>query len=283
MQRMIARRRGGTSAGAGQDGIIFGVSLPSGSIVHNIQSRMVIERKSLTATAVVHAYAIEGYVFPVVDPEAAVTFKNIWDTLVPKDTDTQVLDLDTGTADATNFFEPGEADWSQLIQIGMRPKRIFQRIRILTPGGPPNNGAVQVDTTLKWYAHDSFVVNIRRPIRVSRPSVVMFAVSSPNMDDTTQTGELSLAESEWGRVKYISEVMNMSMLHLLGVTTAAEEATAESSWEQATDLLQKQLEPDVLEDSGMTWEPVTWAVNHDTKVNMSVVGNFEKMTLTTGR
>lgn len=279
MQRMIARRRGSFKANGGTDQIMFGISMPSGSVVTKVQSHVSLGALVPTTLADFRAYGVEGWVLPIVDPEAAVSFTTIWDNLVPKDTDVQAIDLDTGTADTTSFFEPGEADWSQLLQIGLRPRRVFQRLRLLSAWGPPNLGQVMLDTTFKWLPRDNFVINLARPIRVSRPSVLVFAIASPAMDDEGTTIESSLAENEWGQIKYIEQVIERAMMDLLGLT----EAGATTPWEEATDLLQKHLEPDMVVDAAMLGATTTWHGVHDSRIHMRVKGTFEGMTLTTGR
>lgn len=279
MQRMIARRRSSGSVAANTDEVIWGISLPSGTRVHSVKGPMSVHANSFAAMDEVAAYGCEAWVLPVMDPDAAVSFTTLWDQLVPKDTDVQTIDLDTVAADATPFYEPGEADWSQMLQIGLRPKRVFQRIRNFTAAS--SGAPLFLDTTLKWVPRDTWMMNIGG-FSVSRPSVLVCAVASPLLDDMGTTIESSLSEKKWGQVKYITHTLEQAMLNLLGLTTAAEEATATSSFELATDLLQEHLEPDVIEHANMSWESSTWHTFADIKIAHSVPGTM-KAVITTGR
>ena len=77
-------------------------------------------------------YACEGYILPVMDPDDNSSFDTLWDQLVPKDTDTQVINLDTEVTDTSPFYEPGEADWTALVDVGVKPERVYHRSRLLT-------------------------------------------------------------------------------------------------------------------------------------------------------
>lgn len=278
-QRMVARRRGSVEITGGTDEVSWGISLPSGTRVHSVSGKMEILATALAGIDSVRGYAVEGWVLPLVDPDAAATYTSLWDALVPKDTDVQDINLDTISADNAPFYEPGEADWFQLLKIGLQPKRVFQRIRNISAGG---HGEIILDTTLKYLPRDSFRVAIK-PFSVSQPSVLVFGVASPAMDDTNQTGHTALSEKKWGQLKYMTHTMEQAMLHLVGLTTAAEEATALSSFELATALLQEHLEPDVNDDPDFLWDATVWHSMHDIKVNHEVVGTFGNMTLDLGR
>ena len=136
-----------------------------------------------------------------------------------------------GALDTSPFFEPGEADWTAVFDVGLRPERIYHRDRLLTIV----NGSVftyqdnQSPFNVEWRAGDSFSIHIGKRLRVRQPSVLVFAVAAPSMDDTTVTIQAALAENEWPQVKYMSHILERAMLHVLGVV----EAGAETPWEEA--------------------------------------------------
>lgn len=277
MIRMYARRLHGTSVNPGADEILFGMSLPSGSRINDISIDVRVSSPTVLALNQMGMTAVEGWILPVLDPDAATSFLTLWDTLVPKDTDVEVVDLDTGAADSTPFFEPGEPDWSDLLEVGLRPERVYHKNVMHTIG----RGSVfsYFDTTIKFLPGANYDIRIRKNYRVSQPSVLVFAIASPSLDDTTATLQTAAAESEWGQMKYIGHVMERAMLHLFGVT----EAGAETPWEEATALLKKHLEPDPYEKTGATFTGLTYNVIAKAIVDHSVEGRLEDMTISTGR
>ncbi len=128
MLRMFARRMSQVTTVAAADQVLFGVSLPSDSVVHDIRAKVhLIGNSPGVAWGLAHMYAIEGWILPVLDPDVGDDYDDIWDALVPKDTDVQTLDLDTAALDTSGFYEPGEADWSSLFDVGLRPERLYHR------------------------------------------------------------------------------------------------------------------------------------------------------------
>lgn len=277
MLRMMGRRRTQRNIGSNTDGVIFGISLPSDTVVNRVRADVHLISTSVIDSLLAVWYGCEGWILPILDPEDNASFDTIWDQLVPKDSDAQTLDLDTGASDTTSFFEPGEADWAQLLDVGLRPQRVYQRLRMLSyaTAAKPHT----VADIAKYTPSDVFRIEINRRLVVRQPSVLVFAVASPVLDDTVNTIETALSETEWSQVKYMEHVMERAQMDLLGLT----EAGSETPWEEATDLLQAHLEPDVHEDTAGRFGNNTWNVFTDALIDHSVVGRLGKMTVTTGR
>lgn len=281
MLRMIARRMSQVRTAIGTDEVLFGISLPSDSVIHNIRVKV---RGAATADSVrstAHILAHELWILPVLDPDAGLALDTIWDNLVPKDTDIQTLDLDTAALDTTSFYEPGEIDWTAVFDIGLRPRRLYHRHTIKTIG---DSAAFifqdnQTPFAVKWIGKETFQVNITRRLRVSKPSMLLMACATPSLDDTTTTGQTALAEAEWGQVKYMTHLLERAMLHIFGVF----ESGAETPWEEATAILQKHLDPDLFEENGGSFSPVTYDLYTEAVIDHSVVGELGKTTVTTGR
>lgn len=248
MLRMFAKRMFQVTIAPGTDTVLFGLSLPSGSVLNNVRCTVSLYGGSVQPMATALAYACEGYILPVLDPDAAVGYDVLFDTLVPKDTDAQTMDLDVGAADTTPFWEPGEADWSTLFDVGLRPELIYRRKRLLTPlnGSAAMHRDPETPFLPEWVPGELFNINIRKRYRIEQPSVVVFAVAQPNLDDTTTTLEGALGESKWGQIKYAGDLLRRALLHVFGLV----ETGAETPWEEATALLQEHLQPDVYEKTG---------------------------------
>jgi len=281
MLRLIGRRMSHVLVAAGSDRVLMGITLPSGTRVHDIRVKI---QGTATTPALLDKctmYALEMYILPLLDPDAALDHDVLWDALVPKDTDVQVLDLDTEGSDTSPFYEPGEAEWSQLFDIGLRPERLWHSHELITFATP---GVFKFQDNQSAFLPNfvpgmSKTIRIRKRLAISKPSVLVLAMASPLTDDTSGTATKALGENAIGRVKYLGELMHMALVDVLGLS----EAGAESPWEEATDLLQEHLDPDVFENTAGAFFSSGYNVYTEATIDHSVVGDFEKMTITTGR
>jgi len=278
--RMLARRRSQVLVTPGTDRVIWAMSLPNGTVVHDIKGEVhvigTLDNRFDEATF----YGLEVYILPVFDPDASNSAEVLWDQLVPKDTDVQAIDLDSAAADTTPFFEPGEADWSQVLDVGVRPRKLYGRYKMVTGlnsafAGRDPATPFGVETRLG----EIIPMRIKKSFRVSQPSMLVCALASPAMDDTTTTVELALSENEWSRVMYAEQMLEQAHMDLIGLT----EAGAETPWEDATDLLQKHLEPDVFEETATNFVSEQWQTYADIKIDHSVKGRLDIKMLSTGR
>ena len=114
---------------------------------------------------------------------------------------------------------------------------------------------------------------------VNKPSVLVVALASPNLDDTTTVTPKALTEAQWPQIRYVGHVMERALLHVLGVT----EAGAETPWEEATALLQAHLEPDMYEEAAGKFTAMNWHTFSEAIIDHSVVGELGKTAITTGR
>lgn len=247
MLRMYAHRMFQVSTQLGADEAIFGCALPSDSVLHRVSGRISVQAAAARSIDSAAAYAVAGYILPILDPDAAISIDTLWDTLVPKDTDTQAIDLDTAGADDTPFYEPGESDWSDLLDVGLRPTKIFQREVLMTVAS--HALAINRDPATpflyEWYPGDHFKLDVTKGYRISQPSMVVFAFASPSLDDHSATVPVGPLEGEWPRIKYAGQMLEQALMDLFGLS----EAAGDEPWQGATDLLEKHLMPDIYEQS----------------------------------
>lgn len=283
MFRMIARRRSQVDVSIGTDKVLCGMSLPSDSIVSDI--KMTVEGADsgsvFKAKDQAVMYGLEGYILPVHDPDAGTTLQVLWDQLVIKDTDTELIDLDTGATDATPFFEPGEINWNMVLDVGLRPQKIYGKYELLTFASPGQFRFQDNATPFagEWTPTALVNVRIRRPLRIKQPSVLVFGWASPSMDDTTTTEETALTEPNWSQVKYMEETLERAHMTLIGLT----EAGATTPYVEASALIKTHLEPDVFEEDADKYVGIGWRVFAEMMVGHSVKGRFGKTILSTGR
>lgn len=279
--RMLGRRTYAVQAGAGTDMVLWGITLPSGTIVHDIMVDLsfigTVEAVSFAAAFMV---GFEAWVLPMLDPEGNVSYDTMWDALVPKDSDVEQLDMDTGAADTTPFFEPGEIDLSAIFDVGLRPHRLFHHHRLITIA----NGAVsswqdnQSVFLPKYWPGGTMRWRRRKPIRVNQPSVLVMAVAAPNLDDTVTTN-FRLKEGQIVRLKYMKYELERAFMHVLQLT----EAGAETPWEEATALLMEHLDPDIYEQLADSMIAASWNVWGEAHIDHSVVGEIGITRVDSGR
>ncbi len=231
----------------GQDIVCAAFDLPAGSVLKKISCTM-----DIVGTLLAHeredavGYAAAAYLVGLRDPDTAVPYDTIWDRFVPKYTRTEVIDLDTGSADATPFWEPGEASFEEVFDMGNMPRRLWMRRKTMTFADPGSAGLkfrpAETPFEPQWFASDIAHFRLNKPIRVSRPSVVMIGFASPNYDATT-TSRAHLLEAEWGQIQYVESTLERALVNQLVV----QEAGAETPWEESSLLLRKHLAPDIFE------------------------------------
>lgn len=285
MLRLIGRRESQVSISvAGTDTVLMGISLPSDTVVHSISFKGGILPDTPgqeNASDIVTRYALESWVLPIDDPDASADFDDVWDSLVPKDTDVQTLDLDAESADTQMFYEPGEIDWQAVFDVGVRPRRLWHHHKTLSINNTMGMKFVDSQTPFepKWQPGDEFGFKLKRGFRVEQPSVILIAAGVPASDDTITTVEAPLAENEWPRVKYLGDVLVFALHEVLGLT----EGGAETPFEEAADLLQRHLDPDVLEVTSGFYTANGLECYGEMVVDHSVVGTLKLDRVTTGR
>lgn len=286
--RMFARRTFMVNCPVSTDVVFVGLSLPSDSVIHDIKIRCSVVHADLAAgsemlvAAQVVAYAVEGWILPVMDPDTQVSYDQLWDWLVPKDSDVEVLDLDTGGTDTAPMYEPGEVSLAHVFDVGLLPERVYHRHRILTMA---RNSLLsyqenQTPFSVLWVPGDAFDIHIKKRLRVRQPSCLVFAIGIPTGDDTLATAPTFLSEAQWPQVKYIDHVLERAMLHTLGLV----EAGAETPFEEATALLKTHLDPDVYEsEDGIFAIAGDFTISGEAVIDHSVVGDLPKSAISTGR
>ncbi len=279
--RLFHRRQIHRSIAAGSDEVVAGLELPSGSVIHDIKMHGTVMSLTLHTMAEICQAALEVWILPVLDPDSGSNFDSLVDQLVPKDTDVDTLDLDTGASDTTPFWEPGEHDFGDLLDVGLRPERLYHRKfqMSVASGNVFTFQDNQSPFGVKYFPGMPYRVQIGRRLAVRQPSVLVGVVASPALDDTTGSAPAMLTEAELAQMKYIDHVLERALLHQLGVV----ETGAETPWEEASALMKKVLEPDVYEDTAEAWASSTIDFFCTSVVDFSVEGDLGNMTLTSGR
>lgn len=277
--RILTRYNDQHQVASGTDQVLCGISLPGDCTLNNVNLKLDFSASTVSSLGQQHGWAVEAWIVPVEDPDLGDTYDDLWDLLVPKDSDLDNVDLDTQAEDNTPFFEPGEPDWLQVFDIGLIPERVFERHGTMTYAN--HNGGYNLTSAdaVQWLGRENFAVRLRKRYRVTVPSVFMLGMASPVFDDTTSAEPTSLAENEWNRTKYVGELLHQVTTRLLGLVQAG----AETPYQEALDLVKKLIEPDVVEKTGGSYFAKTWHTSLSGIVDWSVPGLMDRITLTSGR
>lgn len=256
---------------AGSDRVLLNYPLPAHGVLNNVHLNIhVLGPEGVQFNQVV-MYGLSGFVLPVPDPDSGIAVDTLWDNLVPKDIDSAqgVFDLDTGATDATPEFEMGEPDWSGIFDVAaMEPLEIFRRRKMLsTLNGMVNYEAVPAAADL-WVPGDLVKTHVGRKVRVGTPSMVLFGLSSPSLDETNQTTPTVPSETEWILLQYLEIALDQAFMYLIGLV----ESGAESPYLESAGFIAELLEDDAYEATAGGFSPVSWTVFSQGTFDITVPG-----------
>lgn len=245
---------------ANTDTVVLAFDLPAGSVLKRVSATLdlvgvtdALERENAIN------YALAMYLVPLDDPDTAEVYDAIWDRFVPKYTDVDSIDLDTVGADTTPFWEPGEADFESVFDMGNSPLRMYMRRKRLDFADPGNAGfrfqPAETPFEPQWIAGDIVHIRTNKSIRIRQPSIVMIGVAQPLMDDTS-TLRPHLTEIEWGQIQYVEATLERALMDQIDNV----EAGATVTWETASAVLRKHLAPDVFEATANAWKTETFNI-----------------------
>ncbi len=235
--------------GGGTDTVVTAFDLPADSVLRSVYCEIdAIGAVTAREREVASWYSCAAYLIELDDPDEVATYDALWDRFVPKYTDSDTIDLSTGEADTTPFWEPGMTNFDEIFDMGDMPLKLFMRRKTMTFARPGSAGfrfqPAETPFEPQWLPADAFTIRINRPIRVRKPSVFVIAMGFPLTTDTTTTRP-TLVENEWGRIQFVESTLEMALIDQLNVV----EAGAETPWEDASVLLRKHLAPDVFEQT----------------------------------
>jgi hypothetical protein len=256
---------------ANTDEVLAGFPMPPGSTLVNAWVKMDCSPIARVAVEAVVAYAVKGYVLPILDPEGAATWLTIWDNLVPKDElqADDALDLTSGAADTTPFTEFGVPNLNEIVSLepfGMT--EIFKRAEIVSKNTHPHH--LHLDTTHFYWPGVSFSSHISRAVRSRGFSGVLFGFASPVMTShSTQEAAIPTKE-HWAMLMFLENTLENMLISLAGIT----EAGATIPYSSASTFLGTLLEPVVLEVTARAADflAVSWDVNSSITVQVDMPG-----------
>lgn len=276
--RIFGRRLTSIAIPGGTDEVVIGFPLPAGGVLNNVHMEWHIIGPEDVVLNHAGMYGIGGYVVPVVDPDAALSYDTIWDNLIPKDTAQAAgaLDLDTAAADATPEFEPGEPRWSGIFDLtSLAPKEIFRRRKLLSIASAQFGHQVIVSASDTWVPTDYFNTKVGQKVRVKSPSMVLFGFSSPTLDAVSTSQKTAPTENEWTLLQYVEVAMEQMFFQLIGLV----EAGAETPYVESAAFIARLLEDVIFEETAAFIDTMQWQVYCKATFDISVPGTISQATL----
>ena len=258
----------------GLDDIVTAFDLPADSVLEKVMCNVsMIGQNAAIEREVAQPYACAAYLIELDDPDAVEDYETLWDRFVPKYTDQDAIDLDTGVADVSPFWEPGEASFEQLFEMGDLPLRMFMRRKIMTFADPGSAGfrfqPAETPFEPQWMAADKFTIRINRRVRIRKPSVFIVGIAIPSGDDTT-TSRVTLTEIEWGQIQFVESTLERALMDQINNV----EAGATVTWESASLVLRKHLAPNIFEEVAGSYDLQAYNVFTDMQFQHTVPGKI---------
>lgn len=262
----------------GTDRVIGGMDIPSECVLNNVWGEVhCISEDVLFPSAVM--YGVRGLTVLRRDVDTLQTYDNLWDTMVPKDTELAAGGFElSGAANTDPEFEPGEPDAAKILDLHLYNDDMewFKRRKLVTFA--TSKGGFIDATPDTFHATDFFKVRSRKRQAMEVTGAAMLGFSSPNLNDTTSTDFGTLgSEQRIMSLKYFEVILEQAWMSLVGLT----EAGAETPWIEAQGVVADFLEPDVHEDDAGRFLGQTWEVFATTTWDLTVPGrlNVKQMSI----
>ncbi len=222
MRQMYLRRWSTQDVAPGADEALVSWPVPNESIINSVTGT--IHMVSLAAAGLTNAvsFGIEGWMLQTDD--IATDFADqtaIWDTSVPKDDGSEVLD--SGFApQAGSMFEPGLIDAAQMFdQELLSPHRIFQVNPILTLASRPVGFVPGTPSTF----HPTAVieVDVKGRYKLGFDGALVFGAGSPAWDATVNNDIIQILgthQKALYAMAHIDDVLDKAMIDFLVLTEA---------------------------------------------------------------
>ncbi len=286
--RMKAKRTFAMSAQDGEDAALWGITLPGKTVLNGFKVNLSYVN-ALAAAADIHeaaestSLAFETWLIPFPDPDTQQPYDTMFDRFVPKDTDTEIIDLDTASVDAAPFWEPGEMNLNLALRLGNQPMRLSHWHRLLTI----TNGAAWVGQTIeiadnnpKWTPGGNLQIRVKKRVFIPKPAVLVCAVAIPNMDDVVTALEPTLTEQELLLVRFMRASLEGAIMHQIGITGAG----ATIWFDTASAALLQHLNPDIFEEvAGMFTLAENYQIVGEASIDHTVEGELALKSISGGR
>ena len=221
-------------------------------------------------------YGLEGWIVQTDNQQDWDTISQVWDTSVPKDDDSVVMD-ESYVEDTDSVFESGAVSTQQLWdQELLGPERIWQKQGMLSMAKNPVGFKAGVPDT--FFPTDYMKINVSKKYHASTDSGVLFGIASPDYGfaaaDNNIVSGITCTKGFYV-LAHLEELMSTAMLGFMGIL----EAGAESPYEDIVNFITVNLEK-INTISGVgALTPVTWTAALKLTMGLRTVGSIRQTTI----
>lgn len=218
-------------------------------------------------------YGVGVWIIPIRDLESTLTLDVLWDNIVPKDeAETEGgFDLNEAADTQPEFAAGGELDWNSIFEISEgAPKEIYRRRKLVSVASN-STGYNHVDAGIDtWTPTDHFKGRMQQRHRVVGASMVVCGISSPIFDQTrAAAADVVPTEKQWLQLKFLDMTLNQALISAIGLIASG----TQEPYSEALAWIAALLEPDILEDTGASFQDTIWNVLTVASADITVPDN----------
>lgn len=274
------KRFGAFQIDIGMDQVIAAAPVPAGGSSLQISGSVHVQTKLRVDILEKLRYSLKGYLIPIPDFDTQVTYKALWDKMVPKDDSaTDSIDQDEAAGDAAPEDEPGDPDLEVIMGLsGTKLTKWFDRKRWISYASHPTG--FEQNTTWFYWPAEVVNVNVNRKIFAEEPSMLMLALSSPSLDITTTSLRSTPTRQDWARMDDIDDTLNDMRKAVLDLEEVAGDAPYTTAQIMIVDLLEQAM----MEEAavGNDFRAVEWRVLSSINFKVDMPGPRPQREITAG-
>ncbi len=226
MRQMYIRRWSIIDVLAGADEALVSWPVPNESIVNSVKGTVSVVFGAAIDILDAVSFGLEAWMLQTDD--IATDFADqtvLWDTSVPKDDGSEVLDT-SFTADVDSMFEPGAVDAAQMFdQELLQPHRIYQINPLITLASNPTGFVPGTPSTF----HPTYLANIdiQKRYKSSFDGALVFGGGAPAWDATSNNDIIRILgthQKALYAMAHIDDVIDKAMIDFLLLTEAGAES-----------------------------------------------------------
>lgn len=277
MRQLYSRRWSIIDIGQGADQAICSWPVPKKSIINSVSGKVHVVFVAAVDVNDAVAYGFEGWMLNTDDIVSDFADQTaLWDTSVPKDDGSEVLDT-SFAADADSMFEPGLINAAQLFdQELMSPYRVFKRNPLITLASRPVGFVPGSPST--FHPTDLFDVSLSQRYKLGFDGALVFGGGSPSWDASVNQDVMPILgthQKALYALAHIDDVLDKAMIDFLVLT----EVGAESPYDDIMTWLMQIL--DQVQETSATGDFTNGTITFITKMiaGLLVPGTIQGRTL----